>query len=317
MLLKIRPATLDDVAGITEVHCSDIDRWFKWEDGERVEARYEELSVEERFEHGGPWMSVETCAVHLNYVLTSGQYPLVAELDGKIVGELELYIGDERSVLGKTAFIDILFIHKNYRRKGIGRALIDKARKLAMEKHCNTLSVWPERDAIPFYRKCGLNKTAFEITYIIIKVGHCKNLEGRGKREPFPDNYNALREMYFISPRIGSAYTIWLKSRWIFALKETRIVFDEGYLPKYEAMYIIESLWRKRRDARLIFWIDDLGNLPEALSLVCYRARRKGFERLHMFVEKDIYEDFIKEKFPHEVRGSELVLMEKLTCPDD
>lgn len=60
-----------------------------------MEASYEELSVEERWSHGGPWMSIETCSIHLNYLLTNNQYPLVAEINGRIVGELELYIGEE------------------------------------------------------------------------------------------------------------------------------------------------------------------------------------------------------------------------------
>jgi len=34
--------------------------------------------------------------VHINYLLTHGQYPLVAELNGRVVGELELYVGEER-----------------------------------------------------------------------------------------------------------------------------------------------------------------------------------------------------------------------------
>ena len=83
-------------------------------------------------------MSVETCAIHINYLLTHGQYPLVAELDGRIVGELELYIGEERGTQGRTAFIDVLEVHNHFRGMGIGKALISRTREIAEEYECNT-----------------------------------------------------------------------------------------------------------------------------------------------------------------------------------
>ncbi len=49
--------------------------------------------VSERFDHGSPWMSIETCSVQINYLLTLGQYPLIAILNDKVVGGLELYLG--------------------------------------------------------------------------------------------------------------------------------------------------------------------------------------------------------------------------------
>jgi len=70
MDLRVRLASLNDVREIVEVHCSDVEKWFRWTNGRRVEAEYEDLRIEERFMNGGPWMSVETCAIHLNNVLT-------------------------------------------------------------------------------------------------------------------------------------------------------------------------------------------------------------------------------------------------------
>lgn len=312
MNVHVRLVSLDDTRGITEVHCSDVDEWFKWVNGKRVEAEYEELSIEERFEHGGPWMSVETCAIHLNYVLTSGQYPLVAELEGKVVGELELYIGEERSVLGKTAFIDILVVHRDFRRRGIGRALIKEARKLALEKKCNTLSVWPDKRAVPFYKKCGLKELAYEITYIVIDLSARSWNEGGEIVERFPESYEALKELYFVSPRIESAYTVWLKSRWSFAVKEARITCDSGYLPERSMAFIIESLWRRRKEARVILWVGDENEAPAAMSYVCGRARARGFEKLHALIETRLFKSGIKGRVPCEVKGREVVLMERL-----
>ena len=124
--VEIRLASLDDVKGIVDVYCSSVSKWFKRVGGKEVEAKYEDLTVAERFSLGGSWMSAETCAIHINNLLLNGQYPLIALLDGKIVGELELYVGEEKGILGKCGFIDVLEVHKSFRRRGVGKALVNK-----------------------------------------------------------------------------------------------------------------------------------------------------------------------------------------------
>ena len=95
MKINIRVAYIDDVEGIVQVHCSGIDRWVRHTNAGAVEVNYDDLSVAERFRHSDPWMSVETCTIHLNNLLTNGQYPLIAELNGRIVGEVEIYVCSE------------------------------------------------------------------------------------------------------------------------------------------------------------------------------------------------------------------------------
>jgi len=167
-LIDIRYASLNDVKQITEIHCSDVEKWIEYSKG-GAEADYKELTVEDRFLNGGPWMSVETCAIHLNNLLVNGQHPIVALYSGRVVGELELYIGEERGVLGKNAFIDILVVHRNYRRLGIGRKLVKYSIDIGRRLGCETLSVWPDKKAIDFYRKCGFNDLAFDLVKISLK----------------------------------------------------------------------------------------------------------------------------------------------------
>jgi len=92
--IEVRKAKLDDVGGIVDVHCSGVRTWYRIANGEKIE--YKDLNIIERWSFGSPWMSVETCAIHLNYMLMNYQYPLVAILDNNIVGELELFIGEEK-----------------------------------------------------------------------------------------------------------------------------------------------------------------------------------------------------------------------------
>jgi len=46
--LIVRKASLDDVKGIVEVYCSSVKEWFKYVNGKKVRARYEDLSVSEK-----------------------------------------------------------------------------------------------------------------------------------------------------------------------------------------------------------------------------------------------------------------------------
>ena len=107
MSVEVRVAKLEDAEEITQVHCSDIQKWYRKVDNEKIETNYEDLDIVERWSHGGPWMSIETCSIQINHLLVNDQFPLVAELKGRIVGELELYIGKEKGFLGKCAYIDV------------------------------------------------------------------------------------------------------------------------------------------------------------------------------------------------------------------
>ncbi len=76
--LHIRLARLEDTAGVTAVHCSYTDKWTRAIGAETDVVPYDSLSIAERWGFGGPWMSVETCAIHLNHMLLKRHYPMVA-----------------------------------------------------------------------------------------------------------------------------------------------------------------------------------------------------------------------------------------------
>lgn len=307
MSLVIRPASLADVYGITDVHCSDVKSWRKRVDGKEVEASYGEPSIEERFEHGGPWMSPETCAVHLNYLLTSGQRPIVAEAGGRVVGELELYVGEEAGRLGRTAYIDILIVHRDYRRRGIGGRLVERAAEIAEEEGCDTLSAWPEKAAVQFYRKQGM-ETAYRILHVAVdpqRLGHGQEVEVA----ELPRDYGAVSSWTFASRRILSAYAAWLKGRWSYALS-TRPRRYAGLLAKPEAAFIVEN-WRRSGEARADLWVRDRENAPEALEALCSLCRGWGLSTLHLFIDEELY----RASFPRsgaKILGEELLLARSL-----
>ncbi len=157
--MKLRYATLDDAAEISEIHRSHVDRWYRKLDNEQYEVPYGSLSPGERWGFGGPWMSAETCSIHLNNLILQRQLPLVAEEDDKLVGEMELFLGEEGAPFGKNMHIGLLYVRRGHTGQGIGSALADKALKLAESRGCDTISVASGRASEGFYEKCGFMRS--------------------------------------------------------------------------------------------------------------------------------------------------------------
>ncbi len=308
--IRVRLAELDDVHGIVEVYVSGVDKWYKFVDNKRIMARYDELRVDERFAHGGPWMSVETCSVHLNYILVNNQYPLVALLDDKlVVGELELYVGEEKGVLGRTSFIDVLEVHREYRRRGIGRKLVEKAVEIAVKNKCDTLSVWPDPGAVGFYRKCGFNQIAYNI--VVARISLEENMPTRKHRvmRRIPRNYEWYRDKYFVSPRILSSYTAYLKQQWTYAVELGRINRVQGYIPSLKTVFIVESMWDRRDRGRIYLWTSDPRRISESLETISRLSSGKGFSELLLIADERMLE-YLKTEY--NVIGREKLLYMEL-----
>lgn len=72
-----------------------------------------------------------------------GVIPLVAELEGKVVGHLDVIFCKD-PVLGEYLYLDVLMVHRSYRRRGVARALINAAEDLAKARGFRKLVVQPE-----------------------------------------------------------------------------------------------------------------------------------------------------------------------------
>jgi GNAT superfamily N-acetyltransferase len=147
----LRYASLDDAAEIGEIHRSYVDRWYRKLDNEQYEVPYGSLSLGERWGVGGPWMSVETCSVHLNNLLLQHQLPIIAEENDGLVGEMELFLGEEGGAYGKNMHIGLLYVKRGHTGQGIGSALVDKSYKLAEDQGCDTVTVASSQANAGFY----------------------------------------------------------------------------------------------------------------------------------------------------------------------
>ncbi len=127
----------------------------------------------------------------------------------------------------------------------------------------------------------------------------------------FPNEYSILKNMELISPRIFSSFTIWLKSKWRYAIKEARTVNNEGYIPELQAAYIIESRGLSTDIARLTLWISDKENMQSIMDVIYRIAKSIGFNKLQLLINENIYQDFMKN-YPHKIIDHELLLMSKL-----
>ncbi len=159
-LIEIREATLSDVEGITGVHKSDVNKWYKVIDSDLVEASYEELSIEERWLHGGPWMSKETCYMHLKSFMNMGGKVLVAVNKGQIIGEIEFISDSEPFPYLDNIEIYVLMIHNKFRGRGVGRKLMESVENYCSELKASSILVSSEERSINFYKK--INYSLFE-----------------------------------------------------------------------------------------------------------------------------------------------------------
>jgi len=151
----VRLATLSDAAAITAVHCSTVGVWR--DPVTRSSTTYENLGLFGRWYNGGPWMSVETCAVHLNHMLCQGHLPFVAEVSGTVVGEVEYYIAREPPPFGPYLHVSILYIHKDWQGRGVGRALLNVGIEQAQSLGLTALTTEPEVNSEDFYRRMGFS----------------------------------------------------------------------------------------------------------------------------------------------------------------
>jgi hypothetical protein len=154
---RIRLARLDDAAAITDVHRSHVSRWYRVIGNEQHDMSYDDLTLDERFGFGGPWMSVETCAIHLNNLLLRRCLPMIAEQEGRVVAEMELFVGREGPRYGMNCHIGLLFVHPEYMGRGIGNKMVDRAVEMAKERNCDTLTVASDENHENFYRHCGFS----------------------------------------------------------------------------------------------------------------------------------------------------------------
>ena len=174
MCVKVRLGSKDDILALVKVECSDVEQWYHYTPKGRGEpSSYNELSPLERVMHGGPWMDPVALTKYWKDIERLGIMPLVAELDGKVVGQLDVIFSEEVP-LGRFLYLDVLMVHKAYRRRGVATALIEHAETLAKNRGVGFMLVSPQQYDGPSgltYRSCGFEK-AFDAYELEASIEH-------------------------------------------------------------------------------------------------------------------------------------------------
>jgi ribosomal protein S18 acetylase RimI-like enzyme len=141
--ITVRQATLADAVSITALHNLNVEAWTRRDlAGDDIPTPYENLTLFERWQIGGPWSSVEMCAVHLaNLLRGSDGIPLVAEIDGLVGAEAEIFIGQEPEPFGHHVTITKVIVHPDYANRGLVSALLTYIQQIGEAIRCKRLLV--------------------------------------------------------------------------------------------------------------------------------------------------------------------------------
>jgi hypothetical protein len=106
-MTQIRQATLDDTQAISALFRARVAVWQRQDaQGNVQEVQHDQLTIYERWLHGGAWMSVETAVLLLSHLIRTRCPAFVAQADdGQIVGYLEAYPGEEAAPYGRVLHI--------------------------------------------------------------------------------------------------------------------------------------------------------------------------------------------------------------------
>jgi GNAT superfamily N-acetyltransferase len=132
-LITVRLATLDDTQAITEIHRSQKPA--------PPGTSFSEMTLYERWRLGGPWMNIETCAIHLNRLLAGSGTPLVAERDSIVLACAEAYESFEPPPFGHHLHLSMIMTHADHVRQGGGRALLNYLTEMARLMKCERITV--------------------------------------------------------------------------------------------------------------------------------------------------------------------------------
>lgn len=151
--ITVRQATLADAASITGVYKAVTGTWVRQDlDGSSIPADYDDLTLFERWQNGGPQTSVEMCAVHLaNLLRGTDGIPLVAEVEGQIGAEAEIFIGAEPEPFGHHVNISRLTVHPDAGDVGLGSALLAYIQQIAEAIRCKRVTIANAGDDAALY----------------------------------------------------------------------------------------------------------------------------------------------------------------------
>ena len=285
--MSIRQAILDDTAGISALFTAQIDKWQRMDArGQVQDLPYSDLTIYERWLHGGAWMSIETGSIWLSHLAGGAGLAFVYEDDG-IMGYAEAFISQEAEPYGYHLHVGKIVADDKAIREALMEHLIVQAGSIGRITAAST--VYDEKK-LKFYRSFGLTE--------LIQIQRV-NLSSQGATAGFykvTEHENAsaeqIRDWQMPVGRVESARLhreelwsqLWLAIPSIKARKTHRLRFNAG---GQDAFVVIQEHLYNPRNAEVFCWT------PKALSSHLINAIRDwsyktGYRSLTMAVHEKI-----------------------------
>ncbi|MBW4437859.1 MAG: hypothetical protein KME04_12030 [Pleurocapsa minor GSE-CHR-MK-17-07R] len=279
--MPVRQARLDDTIAISQLFRARIPVWQRLDTEGRVQTvTYEDLTVAERWGHGGHWMSVETSALYLNHLLLGAGIPLVSwdGATGQINGYAEAYASTEGDPVGSSLHV----AHLVSADERIADALLGALYEQAMLRRLPRMTVTQPHDA-------DLPEEVITETITSVSRYSISTREGQvfysAKELPGAD-YAQISGWWMPVGRISSARYQWelLMPRQFETLPERasnphdRVKLSAG---GFEAIVYCEARPHDPRSADVSIWTPK-GLQPQIVTAVRDWAAKRGYRTLWM-----------------------------------
>jgi GNAT superfamily N-acetyltransferase len=264
MALIIRPATLDDLPGIQNIHrnCDD------------------------------PWRDPAECRAWVEKRLERGFYIQIAEYDGKIAGHGEWIVSDEPG--RKALYLGMLQIDADFQRRGIGRAMIADGENYANLNGCPYIATIPDSDdhSAVFYRKCDFIWSQNILRCVLpAKSLSYVHLNSYPRLESIP--FGTVAEIPFV---FGCVQT---SSRHMWECHNARPVTDDRNAPAFRVgKDYVQFGWFGSTDTALVLcWADpDPENIAGLMEIISALGHSLGLSKLEFVFTQD-REHFFKDVY--------------------
>ncbi len=259
--ITVRQAILADAVHITNLHNATIDVWHRRTlDGDLISTDYADLTLFERWLNGGPWASIEMCAVHIANLLRGvDSFPLVAEIEGEVGAEAEVYIGREPDPWGNHINIPKLTVHPNFDGLGLESALIAYIHQIGEAIRAQRITAADGEPSADMYEHHRFNRTQVgqrlripaKMGRVFYKAGELKTFDPaqiNGWRMPLGRYQNARQEWDRILPGFWNSVPEIVEPE--AARLHITITGQEAYAlmqqDRYEPDHVHAYVWTKR-----------------------------------------------------------------------
>ncbi len=298
MAIRVRQAVLDDVIAINRLYLERISVWQRLTKEGLVEnVPYEQLSLYERWLHGGAWMSIETGSIYLNHLLLGAGIPYVAVLPenghDRVVGYAEAYINNEPEPFGMHLHLAHIVLEQASTTLAIAsaNALLDAVIQRGAQLKCQRVTInqidtdpaWEaarhrfETTPLPTVRRYSVSARTGQGFYRASDLADTNAMQVSGWAMPIGRLTSSRHQWETLMPRI------WDTLPEIRAQRIHRIKFAAGTI---EAFIVCRQRMHDPRSADISGWMPKL--LPPQMVIALRDwAHREGYRTLWFDVLED------------------------------